>query len=202
MSKTKPPSWDERYGSEAYVYGTEPNAFLAEHAGRITPGGRVLSLGEGEGRNGVYLARRGLRVVGIDGSSVGLAKARKLADAAGVSLELLQGDLNTLEFPTEIDAVVAIFCHLPSAQRRAVHRRAEASLRSGGFVLIESYGPAQPAYATGGPKDTDMLVTPDDLVGDFAACDVVLARALVREVREGLLHTGTAAVTQGVFRKR
>lgn len=68
--------WNERYGSDEFVYGTEPNSFLAENAKRLT--GPVLSLAEGEGRNAVFLASLGLDVLGVDGSAVGLAKAKRL----------------------------------------------------------------------------------------------------------------------------
>ncbi len=51
-------SWDDRYSDADYVYGTEPNSFLVEHASKLC--GPVLSLAEGEGRNAVYLATLGL----------------------------------------------------------------------------------------------------------------------------------------------
>jgi len=68
--------WDDRYASDEYRFGTQPNRFLIEcverlypgiqadsHAGRVhVPGKRVLSLGEGEGRNAVYLAGLGFDV--------------------------------------------------------------------------------------------------------------------------------------------
>ena len=69
--------WNERYAQDGFVFGTEPNTFLAEHASLLE--GPVLSLSEGEGRNAVFLASRGLEVVGVDISSVALAKARRLA---------------------------------------------------------------------------------------------------------------------------
>ena len=84
-------SWDERYSTAEYVYGTEPNGFLVEHAGLLR--GPVLSLAEGEGRNGVFLAGQGLTVHGVDSSAVGLAKAQALAAARGVSLHVEQADL-------------------------------------------------------------------------------------------------------------
>jgi hypothetical protein len=67
--------WDERYSIDDYVYGTDPNTFLVEHAGLLQ--GPVLSLAEGEGRNAVFLATQGLEVHGVDGSRVGLAKRRR-----------------------------------------------------------------------------------------------------------------------------
>src|ERR671917_608005 len=78
--------WDERYSQPGFAYGTEPNEFLASVAGRIPAGGAVLSLGEGEGRNAAYLAGLGHRVVAVDQSEVGLAKAQWLAAERGLTV--------------------------------------------------------------------------------------------------------------------
>ena len=51
--------WNERYGSTAYFYGTAPNDFVVENAGRIRSGSEVLFLAEGEGRNAVRIAGDG-----------------------------------------------------------------------------------------------------------------------------------------------
>jgi hypothetical protein len=63
--------WDERYDTEDYVYGRQPNSFVVEYSKRV-PKGRVLCLAEGEGRNAVFLAGLGYDVVGVDSSGVGL----------------------------------------------------------------------------------------------------------------------------------
>jgi len=86
--------WDERYSQPGFAYGTEPNEFLAAVAGRI-PVGPVLTLGEGEGRNAVYLAGLGHRVVAVDQSEVGLAKARRLAADRDLTIK------NHLRWPGE-----------------------------------------------------------------------------------------------------
>ena len=75
--------WERRYAEPAYAYGTEPNGFLVEVAGRMPPG-PVLCLAEGEGRNAVWLAGRGHAVTAVDASAAGLAKAEALARARGV----------------------------------------------------------------------------------------------------------------------
>lgn len=73
--------WDERYASDEFIYGTEPNDFLAEHASLLAD--PVLSLAESEGRNAVFMASLGHRVLGVDSSAVGLAKAHQLAASSG-----------------------------------------------------------------------------------------------------------------------
>ncbi len=84
--------WDERYSTDDYAYGTKANEFLVANYGQI-PMGRVLSLAEGEGRNAVFLAKQGYTVTAVDGSIVGLDKAKKLAEENGVSIECVHADL-------------------------------------------------------------------------------------------------------------
>lgn len=194
-------SWDTRYASEEFAFGTEPNDFLVEAVGFLPSGGHVVSLGEGEGRNGVWLAEQGFRVTAIDGSRVGLEKAARLAGDRGVSLETIVGDLAEVALPENVDAVLSIFCHLPSELRRTVYRRAQTSLRPGGVFLLEAYHPDQLSFATGGPSDVDMLVRLEDLERDWKGAERLLGREIVREVVEGKRHSGRAAVTQAVFRK-
>jgi len=88
-------TWDERYAQEGYLFGTEPNTFLASQRHLLTPGMSCLAVADGEGRNGVWLAQQGLKVVSVEASAVALEKAKKLARQRGVSLEFEQADLRT-----------------------------------------------------------------------------------------------------------
>jgi cyclopropane fatty-acyl-phospholipid synthase-like methyltransferase len=193
--------WNERYASDEFAYGTEPNAFLVEHAKLLA--GPVLSLAEGEGRNAVYLASLGLDVLGVDGSSVGLAKAHKLAASRGVTIRTEVVDLFTYEPPANyFGSVVSISAHLPRERRRELHRRVERALKPGGMMLLEAYTKAQLNRNTGGPKDPDMLMSSAELEMEFPNCDVILSRELDREVVEGAFHTGLASVVQFIAKKR
>jgi SAM-dependent methyltransferase len=84
--------WDDRYSEREYAYGTEPNDFLASVADRIPPG-PVLTLGEGEGRNALFLAGLGYEVVAVDQSEVGLARTRLRATERGVRVQTQHADL-------------------------------------------------------------------------------------------------------------
>ncbi len=194
--------WDARYAGEGFFYGTEPNDFLRAEAHRFKPGGDVLSLAEGEGRNAVFLASQGLRVTGVDGSSVGLQKAQGLASARGVAITTVVGDLGAYDFgEARWDGLVSIWCHLPSALRRVLHPKLVRALRPGGLVLFEHYHPKQLAYGTGGPKDVDMLLTIDELRADFTGLEALHAFEGERDIREGAGHTGASYVTQFIARK-
>ena len=189
--------WDERYAQPGFAYGDQPNEFLVSAAGNIPAGGRVLCLGEGEGRNAVFLAGLGHRVVAVDQSAVGLAKARQLAERRGVAIETVQADLSRFAIePGAWAGVVSIFCHLPTAIRIPLHRAVVSGLAPGGAFILEAYTPAQLGRGTGGPQDPDMLPTLAGLIEELAGLEFVHARELEREVREGVYHTGLASVVQ------
>lgn len=194
--------WNDRYREPGFAYGDAPNEFLVETAPRIAPRGRVLSLGEGEGRNAVFLAQQGFTVTGVDDAEVGLAKARSLAAERGVQIETTVADLATFEFGERAwDAIVSIWCHLPPTVRARVHRECVRALAPGGLFVLEAYTPAQLAFDSGGPKTIEMLYTADLLREELAGLDVLLARECEREVHEGRYHQGPSAVVQFVAKK-
>jgi SAM-dependent methyltransferase len=193
--------WNERYGEPGYAYGTEPNVFLAASAGQI-PRGRVLSIGDGEGRNGVHLATLGQAVTSVDSSAVGLAKARALAAERGVTIETVEADLAAFDIaPASWEGIVSIFCHLPPALRRRVHAQAVHGLVPGGVLVLEAYTPAQLALGTGGPSQVEVMPTLAVLRDELAGLEFVHALELERDVQEGAFHHGRSAVVQVIARR-
>jgi SAM-dependent methyltransferase len=192
--------WNTRYADADYLYGMEPNAFLAEHSGLLE--GPVLSLSEGEGRNAVFLASRGLDVLGVDISPVGLNKARKLATSRGVTIQTVVADLAVYEpAANNYGAVISIFAHLPSAIRQRLYPLIVRSLRPGGLLILESYSENQLRRNTGGPKDLDLLMTTNKIRAEFPTLQPLLLREIDREVVEGQGHTGMASVIQFIGKR-
>ncbi|MCB1759772.1 MAG: methyltransferase domain-containing protein [Gammaproteobacteria bacterium] len=192
--------WNERYAKDGYLYGREANSFLQDNAGYLC--GPVLSLSEGEGRNAVFIASLGLRVLGVDCSEVGLEKARSLATTRGVSIETEVADLAQYDPPADsFGSVVSISAHLPSSIRNRLYPLIEKSLTAGGIVLLEAYSEKQLGNNTGGPKDIDMLMSIEKLRHEFPSLKPILIREVEREVSEGEGHTGLASVVQYIARK-
>lgn len=189
--------WNERYDTEDYIYGTEPNDFLVSMSGRIPREGRVLSLGEGEGRNAVYLARLGYDVTAVDKSSVGLKKAERLAASNGVSIRSVVADLADFQIEKESwDGIISFFCHMSRDVRARIFRLSAAGLMPGGVFILEAFTPEQLKYGTGGPPTAELMMTAKDLQEELAGLEFPVAEELTRDVREGKHHQGKAAVVQ------
>lgn len=194
--------WDARYSEPGFAYGIDPNAFLAGVVERL-PRGRALCLGEGEGRNGVFLAEKGFEVEAVDLSTVGLEKAQGLAAERGVELKTTVADLSSYAIDEGAwDVIVSIFCHLPPDARRRLHRQIAGGLKEGGALVLEAYTPAQLGRGTGGPPVAEMMVSLAELREDLADLDLARAAELERDVFEGRYHKGTSAVVQVLGFKR
>jgi len=194
--------WDAKYALDDYFYGTEPNAWLVGQKGHLRPGMRVLAVADGEGRNSVWLAGRGLEVTAVDASPKALAKAAALAEARGVALTRIAADLRDWDWPrASFDLVVAIFAHFRPADRPLIHRRMLEALIPGGRLLLEAYSPYQRLFDTGGPKDLDMLYTAHRLEADFAAAEIIHSCETKTTLDEGSGHQGRAAVTRLIARR-
>ena len=188
--------WDERYAAEHYIYGTEPNSFLAENVTRI-PKGRVLCLADGEGRNSVFLAQQGYSVTAVDASAIGIRKAKKLAQDNNVRVEYIHADLTNYSPGTEQwEGIVSIFCHLPASIRTSLHKNIVSALKPGGVLLLEAYTPAQLKHGTGGPPEAALTMSADILEQELNGLKFDLLQELEREVIEGSHHTGLGAVVQ------
>ena len=193
--------WNKRYDNGGYLYGTEPNSFLAEHCSLLS--GPVLSLSEGEGRNAVFLASRGLEVLGVDISMVALEKAKTLAKSCGVEIKTLVADLATFEpEQNHYRSVISISAHLPSTVRNKLYPLIERSLKPDGIIILEAYSENQLSRNTGGPRDADMLMTVEKLHREFPNLEPLLLQEVEREVSEGEGHTGMASVAQFIARKK
>lgn len=189
-------TWDERYSEEGFAFGTEANDFLRDSVAALKAGD-TLVLGDGEGRNGVFLAQQGHRVVTIDLSAVGVAKANKLAAERGTSIDARVADLDEFDMGREQwDTIVSIFCHVPTTLRRRVHANVRAALRPGGRYLIESYNAANIGRGTGGPQNADLTVELDELEAAFAGWKFEVHRAIDRNIVEGKYHDGHSSTVQ------
>lgn len=195
--------WNERFSVEHYLFGTEPNHFLASQAHRLRSGMSALSVADGEGRNGVWLAGRGLRVTTFDLSMVGVEKARALAARQGVEIETSVADVNEWDWGgRQFDLVVVVFVQFMTVPERELFFAGTLrALAPGGLLILQGYTPKQLEYATGGPKKVEQLYTAGLLRDAYAGLEFLHLREHEDMMSEGSGHQGMAALIDLVARK-
>jgi len=167
-------SWDEGFADRYDEWSaemTEDVPFYVELA-RETDGA-LVELAVGSGRVAIPVAEAtGRAVLGIDTSPAMLAQARERAAAAGVELELREGDMRDLELDHPAGLVYCPFrglLHLPTwADRRRVFERVAASLRPGGRFAWNAFAfdHAIAARLDGGHQDTPVPHSLNYAVGE------------------------------------
>jgi 2-polyprenyl-3-methyl-5-hydroxy-6-metoxy-1,4-benzoquinol methylase len=126
--------WDQKYGTEAYIFGKEPVPFLKQNL-HLLPKGKALDIAMGEGRNGVYLATQGYEVVGLDISPNGLKKANQLAKQNGVTIETRVVDLESHQLEKNAYDVILLMYYM----QRDLWPQINDALKPGGMAVIETY---------------------------------------------------------------
>jgi SAM-dependent methyltransferase len=203
MSDTEFDRWQQRFAGPGYLFGTAPNAFLQAQAHLLRKGQTALAIADGEGRNGVFIAEQGLDVLSVDFSPLAQDKARKLAAERGVTLRVEQADVVAWQWPeAAFDVVAAIFIQFAAPpERQKIFAGIKRTLKPGGLLLIQGYGPKQLDYKTGGPSRPENLYTRGMLqqaFGDFASLDI---REHDSVIEEGAGHGGLSALVDLVGRK-
>ena len=175
--------WDERYSGRDYLWDVSPNRFVEAHLADLTPG-TAIDLAAGEGRNAVWLARRGWHVTAVDFSRVGLEKARRLALEHGVEDRVRTTLADALTYtPAEpVDLVVVAYLQLPPGPRRTVLQHAATWLRPGGTILVVAHDRSNVEHGHGGPSEPDHCYEVDATVAALSGLEVTSAAVVKRDV--------------------
>jgi len=104
-ASAQPADYNPLYASGSAVFTKEPNALLVE-AIRDRPPGRALDVGMGQGRNALFLAKKGWEVTGFDSADEGIRLAKAQASQLGLKL----------------DAQVTTSCSLTNPPKRSLQK--------------------------------------------------------------------------------
>lgn len=201
--------WSSRYrnAGDNYLFGTEPNRFLAHRLDLLRNGTTAISVADGEGRNSVWLAEQGLEVTAIEISAVAVEKARRLAAGRKVDVRFLQADMLVPSWPPAelkgaFDWVIGIFIQFvgPEWRERQFAVMKEMT-RPGGRILLQGYTPKQLEYRTGGPSAVENLYTQDILRAAFDDWRIEELVEYEESIAEGTGHKGRSALIGLVARK-
>jgi SAM-dependent methyltransferase len=173
--------WDQRYSTTELIWTGAVNQFVESHLDRLDPG-TAIDLGAGEGRNTVWLARRGWQATAVDFSQVGLDKARQLAGEHGVEIATVCADATNWQPEAPVDLVVLSYLQLPSEQQRVVLEHAATWLAPGGTLFVIAHDRSNVDHGYGGPPAADVCYTVDETVGALSGLDVTTAEVAERHV--------------------
>ncbi len=191
--------WEKLYNNPAYIYGTNPNRYLLAQQPRLKSGMQALAIGDGEGRNGVWLARQGLSTTSLDSSPTAIEKAKRLAALNQVSLQHECCDLFRWRWPHDhFDVVAAIYLHLQPEKRAIVHGNIAACLKSGGLLILEAF---HCTHAGASAALASTFYTQSLLQRDFCSLTILENAEETVCLDEGPMHQGSARVVRFLAQK-
>ncbi|MBK7105054.1 MAG: class I SAM-dependent methyltransferase [Ignavibacteriae bacterium] len=179
--------WNNRYSSEEYYFGKEPNEFFKDEIKKLTPG-NALFIGDGEGRNSVYAAKLGWNVDCLDISENGKEKAENLAKENNVKINYKIADAIEFNYPEETyDAIFVIYFHVDEELRENFDNQIINSLKQNGVVIILVYEKDHLKLNTNGPSSLNLLYSLDEIVENFIDLDFeILKKEKISRVKNGI----------------
>jgi 2-polyprenyl-3-methyl-5-hydroxy-6-metoxy-1,4-benzoquinol methylase len=196
--------WNERFDKKEFIFGKEPNEYLVDQASQyLKPKSSVLCIADGEGRNGVWLAKQGMQVTGFDVSDIALAKANQFAADNNVNIQYSLCDTDSFDWQVNAyDAVVGIFIQFADPEMRSrIFRQVHQTLKPGGLFILQGYTPKQLEYKTGGPSLIEHLYTEEMIRELSQGFEVLDLQCYEKELSEGARHTGMSALLGMVAKK-
>jgi len=196
--------WNERFNKEEFIFGKEPNEYLVEQATQyLKPQSSVLCIADGEGRNGVWLAKQGMSVTGFDVSDIALTKAKQFAEDNRVNIQYSLCDTDGFDWqPNTYDAIIGIFIQFADPEMRSrIFKQVHQALKPGGILILQGYTPKQLEYKTGGPSLIDHLYTEEMIRELSCEFEILDLRCYEKVLSEGARHTGMSALLGMVAKK-
>jgi SAM-dependent methyltransferase len=184
--------WNERYRSADLVWGAEPNRFVRWLCERL-PVGDALDIACGEGRNALWLARLGWRVLGVDFSATAIERAMALTAAEPETVQMHAtwsvADV-TVEppRPDRYDLTIVSYVHIDPANIDPMLQAAAASVRASGHLVVVGHDRRNLLEGVGGPQDLERLYVPESLaaIASEAGLEVEVAETVERPTDEGV----------------
>lgn len=185
--------WNEKYADDRLVFGTTPNGFLVEQSTRLAPGANILAVGDGEGRNGLWLAAQGFHVHAVDGAVNAVQKATQLAIERKLTsfFQSECADLLDWDWPVgHFDAVACLHLYFMPDQRPRLHLSMMDTLKKGGILILEVFHPDHVGRGLGGPSMRELCYSALDLASDFNTFDILHLEECERLLAPSAFHDG------------
>lgn len=180
--------WDDKYSTDEFVYTKLENRFVVEFCSDLE-GETAIDLAGGEGRNSVYLAKRGWQVENIDFSQVALDKYLKYAEEENVLDKCSATCLSALDFvpkTTPVDLGVIAYLQINQADLKIAILRLASNIKPDGHLFGVWHSRDNLTGGFGGPRDPEIL---PDVSTITAALEGSNLEIKVLENRDGQIQT-------------
>ncbi len=195
--------WNSKFSRDGFLYGTEVNSFIKQNSHLIEKNSKVLCLGEGEGRNAIFLAKKGLHVEALDASDVGLKKLQRRSLEENAAITIRHTLLENWQPVHKYDAIISTFMHLERDEQKEMFIKSIDALKENGYFIAEFFSVDQMNFLSGGPKDTNLLYQLDELYQLFSSlpCTIHKLSQEIVTLNEGQGHKGEASVIQIILKR-
>ena len=192
-------SWDKRFDTPEYVYGTIPNLFFKQQIDGLQPG-KILLPCEGEGRHAVYAAKLGWEVTAFDYSTVAREKAMALAEKNNVSIIYNIHDIAEMDYrENSFDFIALFYAHSPADVRPVFHKQLVKYLKPKGILILEGFSKNHEQFQDktqpfNGPKNLDHLFSKSDILDDFSALTCLEIQETDTQRQQSAQHFGWRSI--------
>lgn len=195
--------WNEKFQGDELLYGEAPNNFIKENIELLLKAKTVMCVGEGEGRNAIFLADKGFEVEALDASDVALLKLRKRALENHLAIKIRHTLLEYWNPNPLYDAVICTYLHLPKPKQKELFEKSVQALKLDGIFIAELFSESQLNFTSGGPRNIALLYDFNDILDivKFLPCVVVKLSQEVIILNEGEKHAGKASVIRIILKK-
>ena len=195
--------WNAKFYTKDFIYGEAPNNFVKENIELFVNTKKVMCLGEGEGRNAIYLADKGMEVEALDISDIALKKLRRRAKESYLFIKTRHTLFEYWQPDTHYDAVVCTYLHLPKHNQIMLFEKALMALNTNGYFIAELFSESQIHFSSGGPKNIALLYDLNDILDIVKTlpCKIIKLAQEVIVLNEGDKHVGRASVIRIILQK-
>lgn len=169
MSEADAQRWNKRYASKRDQghLSFEPDPLLVRHRHLFKADQHALDVACGVGHNSLWLASLGLHITALDISATGLELLQHEARRRDLSIATEQADLDEWNWPIERFDVVVVLRFLD----RSLFDPIKTSVRPGGLVLYQTFGPAR--LKSNPDFNPDFVLHAGELTNQFNGFEVI-----------------------------
>ena len=173
-------TFEKAYVDDRSCFGSQPSLWLRSLPdGWYGRGGTAVDLGCGHGRNGIYVARRGMDVLALDLSPSAIRELNELSASEGLDMTGICSDIRNHPLPPcRLVIAVTVLSVLTEADIRELSVRLAESLVPGGMLLLEDFTRKDPgSMGAGEASEFAPLIQhyflPSEVPGLFPALQTV-----------------------------